>query len=382
MTEYNRFWDGTTVGFAGPYDSQGFALFVQDLLGSASILNAGILTGRGNGVDAPLDVQETSPASKQIAVKPGSAMVSQLHPTKPKGVRYYYTDDDINITVPDNTDGSGFDRIDLLVLRSNSTTQVITPVLITGTPAGAPVAPTPVRAGAIYDIELAEITAQNLFVTITNSDIDTSVQTRTPVWEPINGGTGLEGGYSAGDILYASGANAFSTANLPEAHIPVGDGTGVVSIDTRPIVLWRNSGSTTVFGVSLLNTIPLTNSNDDTGYLLGLGSNQFQLAVGWYRALFGTITAATNNVSRYCIPTIYNLSTTTHLVVGMSTLNAITHHRPMLSTYEFEVTDSSHNHVFNLASNDAGTIQADVAAFGGTFPQIRASAILILQRVR
>ena len=190
MTEYNNFWDGTTLGNAGPYNSQIFAAFVQDLLASADKLNSGILKGRGNGVDNPLDVQETSPASKQVAVKPGSALVPQLSSLDPKGARWYYTDSDVNITVPDNVDGSGFDRIDLLVLRSNSTTQTITPVLITGTPSGSPSAPSPVRSGATYDIELAEITAQNLFKTITNSDIDASVQTRIPVWETVNGGQG------------------------------------------------------------------------------------------------------------------------------------------------------------------------------------------------
>lgn len=292
MVEYNNFWDGTTLGKAGPYSSQIFSAFMQDLLAAHSNLNAGILTGRGNGVDEPLDVQETSPASKQVAVKPGSAIVPQLSSTEPKGARWYYTDDDVNVTIPDNTDGSGFDRIDLLVLRSNSTTQTIQPVLITGTPAGAPVAPVPVRSGAIYDIILAEITALNLFTTITNSDIDTTVQTHTPVWEPINGGTGLEGGYSAGNLIAATGANAMARVNV----ITQWDRLMYRSAEAN-LMGWLDDRTAFIYGTGGVSALQagswaleqLDSFLDPGGQIVdSLVSNQLTLFEGDYRLLWGT----------------------------------------------------------------------------------------------
>lgn len=283
MVEYNNFWDGTTLGKAGPYSSQIFAAFMQDLLAAHGNLNAGILTGRGNGVDDPLDVQQTSPASKQVVIKPGSAIVPQLSSTEPKGARWYYSDSDTNVTIPDNTDGSGFDRIDLLVLRSNSTTQTITPVLITGTPAGVPVAPTPVRSGAIYDIILAEITAQNLFVTITTADIDTTVQLHTPVWTTINGGTGIEGGFVTGDMIGADAAETMVRVSLDDFHSPMRDdsqangfGQAVIpaALLTYELPHATNGATATI---NVWNTLPFNNVDDQAGLLTSLSGGTMTL---------------------------------------------------------------------------------------------------------
>ena len=295
MTEYNAFWDGTTTGKAGPYSSAQFAAFVMDLLATAASgrANAGVITGRGNGTDDPLDVQETAPASKNVLVKEGSAFVPRLATaTAAKGINWYYTDADITVAIPDNSDGSGFDRIDLLVLRLNTTTQTITPTLIEGTPAGVPVAPSPVRSGAIYDIILAEVTAQNLFTTIVNADIDNTVRNHVPVWEPLNGGTGLEG-ISVGQFFVGGDTTnqGVATPSVTVSHHRLISDTaqdgnwGVV--DGRITEIFVSSVGT---AAAMATPIIIDDAVDPAGNLTGaIASNQIPLSAGTYEILGGAI---------------------------------------------------------------------------------------------
>ena len=376
MVEYNLHWDGTTLGKAGPYSSQVFSAFMQDLLAAHDNLNAGILTGRGNGVDAPLDVQQTSPASKQVAIKEGSALVPQLSSTEPKGARWYYTDEDVNVTIPDNTDGSGFDRIDLLVLRSNSTTQTITPTVITGTAAGAPVAPSPVRSGAIYDIILAEITAQNLFATITNADIDTSVQTRTPVWEPNNGGTGIEGGYSAGNLIAATGANAMAVIAPPaqwgRLFYRSGQSNLAAWLDDRTAFIY-GTGAASAINSGTFATEQIDSFIDPSGEIVAnLAGNQLTLFAGDYLLVGGyagaqynggtgffawrlqnTTNPATISESQYGEISVVNGYTSVSLYPANFTMNGT-------DVLEFQAAGSTGN----LATPDVGTLRAIDWSFG------------------
>jgi hypothetical protein len=292
MTEFNFPWSGETLGKAGPYSAALFAQYSEDLLAINGQANSGIIIGRGNGVDAPLDVQETSPASKSVRVRAGSAFVNG---------RWYYTDADVNVLISDNTDGSGFDRIDLLVLRSNSTTQVITPTIITGTPAGSPTAPLPVRSGAIYDIELAEVTAQNLFTTIVNADIDTSVQLIAPLWEETQGGTGRNT-YADGDILAADAADSLGVIPTLATNgaVLVRDSTQSPKyawIDKRITRIYKSSNSSFE---ALANPIPIDGEDDLASNLRAVVSaSRFYPNAGTYKiwgwTLIQNFSAATEN---------------------------------------------------------------------------------------
>lgn len=79
-------------------------------------------------------------------------------------------------TVSVGANSSGSTRIDLLVLRLDRADYEIDPVVIAGTPAASPIAPTPVRNAPggspdYYDIPLAEITVLNGATTITATQV-------------------------------------------------------------------------------------------------------------------------------------------------------------------------------------------------------------------
>ena len=276
MTQYNAFWDGTTLGNAGPYSSEDFARFLRSIMNASEEDNQGVFIAPNNGTQSSLQVTETSPASKSVLVREGAALVEG---------RWYYTDSDVNVTIPDNTDGSGFDRIDLLVLRKNETTQTITPTLITGTPAGAPVAPSPVRVDPIFDIEIAQIEADNLFTTIVNADIDNTVKNTVPIWQTKNGGTGLEGGSVKGDLLIGTAADTYGLLNYSgndgdRLAIDTAQATGFKYIDPTPSVVWLASlGATTSYS----NPMVLNSSDDNAGnFRSALSANTFFPEAGFY----------------------------------------------------------------------------------------------------
>lgn len=275
MTEYNFAWDGASLGKAGPYSSEDFARFAYSILGLAETENQGVLLTPNDGSNASLAVTQNSPAGKSVLVKEGAAVVNG---------RWYYTDADIQVTIPDNTDGSGFDRIDLLVLRSNSTTQTITPALIEGTPAGSPASPTPVRTGAIFDIELAEIQADNLFTTIVNADIDNTVKTLAPIWSAFNGGTGIAGGYTQGDGIRASGNDILEiiqSIGEDGGLIVEQNGSTPISIDTRMSIAYLASAT----GSALItNPVAIANGEDLAGnFRAVVSSSRFYPEAGLYR---------------------------------------------------------------------------------------------------
>lgn len=276
MTEYNFPWSGVTPGQAGPYTADLYSRVSQDLMNNALRANAGVVVGSGDSVNASLDVQQTAVVSTSVRVRTGSAFV---------GGRWYLTDADIVIPIPNNV--SGNPRIDLLVLRSNSATQIITPFLIEGTPAGSPVAPSPVRSGSIYDIILAEIAVADSFPSITNADIDNTVREYHILLPVELGGTSLSaillGQLMAGD---ATNSMAAVAAAVDYGGL-IGDDaqpTGMNWVSKKPTVLRSNSSGGTAINTTR-TLVPFASADwiNPDGYITALSSNQFTLEEGAYK---------------------------------------------------------------------------------------------------
>lgn len=359
MTEFNFPWQGESLGKAGPYSDSTFAQYIQHLLANALSDNAGILVNSGNGTDAALDVQETSPQSKNILIREGAALVLG---------RWYYSDADQQITITDNTDGSGFDRIDLLVARSNSTLQTISLLVIEGTPAASPVAPSPVRSGAIYDIPLAEITAQNLFLVITDADIDTSVRESAYAIPPQMGGTGIDGllnPYTKGDVIAAQGASVLGQVNIPDFGRLLGDSSaseGVVGLDHR--VHQLRAKNTTAIGILIATVIPFANADayNPAGYITSLASNQFTLEAGTY-LVWGTIPVQVTG-TQINRSAIFYISDTTAITTQL-----------VLSNEPSELTNSGE---WNLAIIEPQELVSDGVQTFSVYGEASASAVALI----
>lgn len=160
MTEISRPWDGVSLGDAGPYSSQDWADYLKNH-GQANQANQGPLMQSGTPPTPGLEVQLTSPASAGVTLKPGAAIVDGT---------LYLNDADLNLTIA--TNGSGNDRIDLLVLRKDFATQAVRAAIKQGTPAATPSPPGLTQTiGVTWEIPLADIYAANGFVSISQDNI-------------------------------------------------------------------------------------------------------------------------------------------------------------------------------------------------------------------
>lgn len=160
MTEFSRPWDGVSLGDAGPYSSQNWAEYLK-YHAQASRVNQGPLMESGTPPTPGLDVQLTSPASAGVLLKPGAAVVDGT---------LYINDADLTLAIAAN--GSGNDRIDLLVLRKDFATQTVRAAIKQGTPAASPTPPGLTQTiGVTWEIPLADIYAANAFVSINQDNI-------------------------------------------------------------------------------------------------------------------------------------------------------------------------------------------------------------------
>lgn len=121
-------------------------------------------TGLVGGVGSPPVIADSS--GRQVKLKAGVGALI-------RGTRFTNLTETV-VSIPANT--SGNTRIDLLVLRLNRATYEITPVPISGSPGGSPVAPPPVRnepggSPDYYDLPLAEITVTNGATTISAGQV-------------------------------------------------------------------------------------------------------------------------------------------------------------------------------------------------------------------
>lgn len=375
MAEINFPFDGVETTFDGPYSSDVFRQFVASISGVGGLDNYGVLFTPNNGANESLDVTATAPASKSVAVQQGAALVNGL---------WYYNDANplTTVNIPDNTDGSGFDRIDLLVLRRNTSSETCAPFLIVGTPASSPSAPSPVRSGVIFDIELAEITAQNLFVTITNSDIDTSVRNYAPFIRALRGGTGVNE-YELGDMIYAGDTNpdALSKVTLSEFEFPLFDGSNVVGRDSRvfKIINDTTGGSINVGGIGAL--IPMNDFIDPSGAnVVQVSGNQFRLEVGWYEAVSIQLNARGTGAT----PPIAGLenATTGNYVsywVGsnLQQFQGISNRGNI-----FEVTDNTHDYELNVVQVTNWLIEDNTGGTKANYPDTLFGVEITLRRLK
>lgn len=158
--ETSRPWDGVSLGDAGPYSSQDWADYLKNH-GQASRANQGPLMQSGTPPTPGLDVQPTSPASAGVLLKTGAAIVDGT---------LYINDSDLTLTIAAN--GSGNDRIDLLVLRKDFATQAVRAAIKQGTPAASPSPPGVTQTpGVTWEIPIAEAYAANGFTSISQDNI-------------------------------------------------------------------------------------------------------------------------------------------------------------------------------------------------------------------
>lgn len=274
MTETNFPWSGTTTGFAGPYTADLFSEFDMDLMNNKLRPDAGVVIGSGDGVNAALAVQQTAVASTSVRVRPGSGFVAG---------RRYNTDDDIVLPVTANS--SGNPRIDLVVLRSNSATQIITPFIIAGTPAAVPVAPDPVQSGSIWDIPLATIDVSNGFSSIVTADIDNTIREYHILIPVEMGGLGTVASV-AGNIPVGNGVNSMAMLSAPSDYAQLlGSAAASQKMawvgDKRPHRLRARGGG----AIGTAKTLLAWSSSDwvnPSGFITALSANQWTMTPGEY----------------------------------------------------------------------------------------------------
>lgn len=286
MVEYNFPWSGTSPGKAGPYSAELFRLYVETLFTGLNRANAGVLLLSGDGVDEPLTVQQTAPASAQVVITPGAALVNG---------GWYYTNADVNVTIAANS--SGNPRIDYLILRFNATAQTITLVDLQGTPAVSPVVPTLTQTAVQYEIPLAQIAVANLFTTIVTANINNNVRTFARLAQINEGGTGRGyGDYtSRQSLIGVSGAGTWAIL-------------GACTVERLTAGAALAAGS--------YQTLELAEGSDPDG-LITVASNQITFAnAGLYRVTgyhHFTTGAAGSGTKLW---RLRNITTTTTLVVG------------------------------------------------------------------
>lgn len=166
MGETSRFWTGTTIGDAGPYSAaqeRELWLYVAGFAGGgASRNNNAVLLGSGDGVNAPLAVLPDSPASANVRLAIGSALV----------LGGYYVNDTIKTPIAIAANASGNARIDTLVLRVDYVAQTIRLNVKQGTPAASPVRPALTQsAGVLWEVPLADVAVANGFTTLAAAQI-------------------------------------------------------------------------------------------------------------------------------------------------------------------------------------------------------------------
>lgn len=168
MSENSMPQDGISLGDAiqAPYDADEFSLYMSKLVGyGASRANLGIIRGNSatpasNVAFYGLDVVASNPASSNLTLKAGTAIVT--------GTLYENTAD-ISLVIGANV--SGNPRIDSVVLRKDFNAQTIRAVVKQGTAAASPVPPTLTQSASIWEISLADVAVANGFSVINQYDV-------------------------------------------------------------------------------------------------------------------------------------------------------------------------------------------------------------------
>ncbi len=177
MAEQSFPFSGVTPGDAGPYSASFFAEVMRAIIGQDLRDDSSVNYYSGDGTNPALEVTETSPVSTQVRVRVGNAFV--------KGY-FYSNDDNLNLTISSNN--SGNPRIDTIALEVDFTAQEVRAIVVAGTPAGSPVAPTLTQDAAVWQVPIANIAVANLFVSIGTANIDNTIREYARLWDRQEGG--------------------------------------------------------------------------------------------------------------------------------------------------------------------------------------------------
>ncbi len=299
-----------TGGDAGPYDSDFFAQIQQAMLGAYTRrTTAGVLLGVGNGSQESLNVEQTSPVSLAVLVREGWAMVNG---------RMFQATEDITVPIVQNTDASGDNRIDSIVVRVDKSTPQGRLAALQGTVAPAPVAPTLTQNSTVWEIRIANVTVVNGATTIVTGNIDNTARAYAVKWPVKNGGTDLTT-IAAGQLIAGNATDAFGAVNAATDFAELfGSSTPATKMawtgDVRPHVLRANGGGAIGLNATL---IPFASADwvNPGGLISQLSSNLFRLLSGTY-IVEGFITHTSDAVVNYQYWIANSAANTTQLAIS------------------------------------------------------------------
>lgn len=154
MSELSLFWQGITTGDAGPYSDDVFSDWIW------RTFQWGVMDGVVRNTFGEYEVNATSPATAQIRIFSGSALIQG---------RWVRNTGSTNFTIAPNS--SGNPRIDAAILRVDFNAQTVRMAILQGTPNVSPVPPTLTQTATVFEIYLAFINVANAFVSIADTAI-------------------------------------------------------------------------------------------------------------------------------------------------------------------------------------------------------------------
>lgn len=277
MTERSRPWDGKVLGDAGSYDSSNWRTTWGDLISVRSAVDpdTSVLRKSGDGTNEPLLVEESAVPAASVRVRIGSAIV--------QGSWY---EADAEETVPFDSNVSGSTRIDRVVLRATLALQVVRLEVVKGTP-GAGV-PALTQSGSIWEAPIAQVSLVTSYTTILDAVI-TDERVSAKQLDVREGGTGILGGYTIGDLLVATGPNTLAKLaignDIDFLVADSGEASGMAWLDPRITTLWE--ASTASNAAIITNPMAMDSAHDPAGNLLVHASDKWELEPGIYQMVGG-----------------------------------------------------------------------------------------------
>lgn len=284
MVQSSKPWEDNTPGDSGPYSAAQWARMYRVLFSSPQVTNDsfGVFATSGNGTDSPLQVAVTSPATNQVRVYTGEALVNGRH---------YISDAVELLTIGAN--GSLNARIDRIILRQDFTAQTVRLAVLPGSPAAVPVAPSLTQdPEGIFEISLAQVAVPSGFSTISTGITDEREALVSLLGRGGHGINVLSTPFAKGMLLVAnSDVELVQTEVLDDYLYLVGNSANAGNaslISQRPHQLRgpnTSSWSLTRPANSTTGTlIPFETAEyvNPDGYITSLSSSLFRLEAGSY----------------------------------------------------------------------------------------------------
>lgn len=309
MVEYSHPWDKDLAGDRGPYEASFFSR-------KLNIHNHrdGIYPRDNDGVNTCLQVKQQTVADMSVRVAKGAAFLKGNALEK---AHEYYNDDFINLDISDNLTGNP--RIDRVILRLDYAAQEVRLAVLTGTPAGSPVAPSLQQDATYWEIAIAQIAvAAGESTSIETADI-TMEASNAILLPAIEGGTGIDS-YAAGDLLVANAVNTLAKLAAVDFGQIIGDSAKAAKMSFVSMRRAIIGGNTTVtLGTTTSGTvIPLASpaiANPDN-WISSIASNQFFLTAGYYEIEAFLQIENNNAAARNAIAWIHNATTSAVVAQG------------------------------------------------------------------